>query len=181
MASTLFFKTNEIHQRLTYLYHPLCVRWNSSETKWEYSIKGKRKLFPNLFITIFLTGSMCYAVSSVIILSLIYDPGLFSLTQILLQILILGAFPLVVMIEIFLLLYGKEIVAVVNWGITLVTRLGLTEPIIKNTSFFSAFQKEISKISNRNHKVDWFASYKLLLNFSYFFVSCSSCWFDIRK
>ncbi len=117
--------------------------------------KNKRKLFPHLFITIFVTSGMSYAVSSFIVLSLGYDPGLFPFQQILVQILILGSLPLVVMVEILLLLYGREIVAVANWGIALVLRLGLSEPIIENERFFAAFHKEILKVTSQNRQIDW--------------------------
>lgn len=157
MGSTLFFETNQINQILTRVYHPLCVGWNKSKKTWEYSIKDKRKLFPHLFFTICVTGSMCFAVSSLIILSMIFDPDLFSPTQILLQVLILGLFPLVISVEILVILYGREIVAWVNWGIALVLRLNLNAPINMNTSFFAAFHIEISKITSRNQQVDWFA------------------------
>ncbi len=168
MASTLFFKTNQLNQSLTYFYNPLCVHCNKSKKRWEYSIKDKRKLFPHLFFTLVVTGSMCYTVGSFIVLAMIYDPGLYPPNQILLQVLLLGSYPLVVMIEILLLLYGREMVAVINWGITWVTRLDLTEPIIVNTNIFAAFHAEISKISSSNRQVDWcsiIASYYALCQF----------------
>lgn len=173
MASTLFFKTNQLNQSLTCVFHPLCVGWNNSKKTWEYSIKDKRKLFPHLFLTLFVTSSMCYAVGGLVVLALIYDPTLFSTNQILLQVLLLGSYPLVVVVEMLLLFYGREIVAVINWGITLVTRLRLTEPIMKNTNFFAAFHKEISKITSPNRQIDWcaiiascYASFQFVLSVS---------------
>lgn len=159
MASTLFFQTNQINEHLTLLYHPLCIRWNQPQQKWEYSLENKTKLLPHLFFTIFVPGFLIISVVFFIILSIIYDPELYSTKQIIIQLLIGSIIPFVFMLEILLLFYGRELVATANWGIPHVIRLRLVERPKLNTSFITALLEEISKItsSETGKNVEWFS------------------------
>ncbi len=156
MASTLFFQTNQLICRLTLPYHPLCVSWNHSHKRWEFSIKNRFKLLPHLFATTFLSWTILLPGILSILISFFCHSDLYSVEEIAIEVLIGIFIPLAVVVDTILLVFGREVVAISTWAITTSNKLKFQDPFNDDIGFFKSFWDEQQKIS-WGQNVDWLA------------------------
>lgn len=128
MSTTLFLSLSNINQKLTNLLHPLCVSWNISNKKWEYSLHPIKKLFPHIFLLSILWLNLS-AVASIFVYTTLYSPSIFPLEKVLIAMLMFGiVVPLIVMEEFLLIFYGSELTLLANWASSVLLNLKLFPP-----------------------------------------------------
>ncbi|CAL8088173.1 unnamed protein product [Orchesella dallaii] len=158
--SSLALHSFELHQKAVDLFIPHCFYWDIEKKVWKYE-SNFRKLRPYYVLNFGIIGFMGFQFALFLIGVSLIDPELFKLKQVLMVILMFVGGNIVLLEDILMYFYGKELLSVANWCSSINESEFVGENAMKEFSLKNAIAEEIGKL----RKGERFDFYGIFMNY----------------
>lgn len=172
MATTLLLATSNAIEALCKIVYPTCVTWNTTTKQWKYSLKPTKQFLLHIVTTSILALHLLIMVMLTVYCTL-YKSDWFPVSNLLLVTILLACILSWTYLDGFLIVYGKEMVSVVNWAIFCIKQLRIFPCAERQSNVFIELVLQIQKGIKSSPNVDIFgiiAGYVLISTVPVLFV-----------